>query len=133
MPVSLGTAFRAGIGGFNTLAAIVTSQAGILPIHFGRNDAPLVIVGIIGMLVCLSDCRLHVCALRAKDTVIRTKVIKRISTGPRIGGQVAVIIALRFHSAPPFCASMPAFKILSAAAKIRCALRSGMVPPCNQL
>jgi hypothetical protein len=36
------------------------------------------------------------------------------------------------HSAPPFCASMPAFRILSAAAKIRCALRSGIVAPASQ-
>src|SRR5262249_61050380 len=37
------------------------------------------------------------------------------------------------HSAPPCDGrSIPAFKILSAATKMRCALRSGIVSPCNQ-
>src|SRR5436190_4830057 len=39
------------------------------------------------------------------------------------------VYARSVHCAPPSVFSMPAFKILSAAAKIRCALRSGIVEP----
>src|SRR2546425_11082782 len=44
------------------------------------------------------------------------------------------VYAWRVHSAPPCTGrSIPAFRILSAAAKIRCALRSGIVAPESQL
>jgi hypothetical protein len=66
MPISLGTAFLLGIGGFDAFAAIVTSQAGILPIDFAGHNAPLVIVRIIGMFIGLAYCRLFVGAVRQR-------------------------------------------------------------------
>src|SRR5262249_37060618 len=114
MSYSLGTALI-GVGGFNALAAMVTSQAGVFPVHVGCDNAPLVIVRIIRMFLRFPNCGFRVSALRAKDAAVSAQVVEGISAWPRIGGQVAVFIALRFHSAPPwFCRSMPAFRILSA-------------------
>src|SRR5258708_5750492 len=114
--VSFGTVLLVCIGGFNPLAAVVTSQAGILPIDFHGDGAPLVIVRIIRLLIRFPYCGFLVCARGAKDAAISAHVIEGITSGPCISWQVAVFIALRLHSAPPFC-SMPAFRIRSAAAK----------------
>src|SRR5438093_9393966 len=112
-PVSFGTAFVVRIGGFNTLPAIVTSQAGIFPIHIRGDNAPLVVIGIIRMLIRFPYGGFAVRALRAKDAAIGAHVIDGISAGPSVGGQFAVFVTLQLHSAPPWvCRSMPAFRIL---------------------
>src|SRR5438876_7718112 len=134
MPVSFGTALLLAIGGFNALAAIVASQACVFPVDITGHDSPLVKVGIIRVFVRFLYRRFFVGTLRAKNAAISTEVIDRISAGPSVGGKFAVFVALRLHSAPPWvCRSMPAFRILSAAAKMRCALRSGIVAPASQL
>src|SRR5438093_12489247 len=122
MPVSFGTALLLAIGGFNALAAIVTSQACVFPVDITGHDSPLVKVGIIGMYLRFAYCGFLVGALRAKDAAIGTQVIDGISARPCVSWQIAVFITLGFHSAPHCCRSIPALTILSAVAKIRCAL-----------
>src|SRR2546422_11548696 len=120
--------------GFNALAAFVKSKACSFPVDITGHDSPLVKVGIIRVFVRFLYRGFFVGTLRAKNAAISTNVKDRISAGPCKGGRVAVFVAFWLHSAPPWvCRSMPAFRILSAAAKIRCALRSGIVAPESQL
>src|SRR5438445_13803247 len=111
MPVSFGTAFVVGIGRFNALAAIVTSQACVFPVDITGHDSPLVKVGIIRVFVRVLYRRFFVGTLRAKNAAISTKVEDRISAGPCKGGQVAVFVAFWLHSAPPCDSrSLPALR-----------------------
>src|SRR5262249_36063462 len=58
--------------------------------------------------------------------------VRGFTDGPK-AARLFVVSGCRCHSAPPWAwRSMPAFRILSATAKMRWALRSGIVSPCNQ-
>src|SRR2546428_2235156 len=114
------------------MATFAQSQPCFSPFNITAHYSPLVKVGIIRVFVRFLYRRFFVGTLRAKNAAISTKVEDRISAGPCKGGQVAVFVAFWLHSPPPCSRSIPALRILSAAAKMRCALRSGIVAPESQ-